>query len=321
MDQKNLRGSLLLLLGAVIWGFAFVAQRVGMDSMEPISFNGFRTLLAGICLIPAVWVADKRNPRRVPGPEKRKSQRIAGMLCGVLLFVCTTLQQAGLVETEAGKAGFITALYVVLVPLAAWVFLKRNAGKWIWVSVALAVVGLFLLCVPAGESFSLSRGDLLILGCAISFTGEILVVDHYAPRVDPIRLSRDQFLVCGTLGTVLGALTETITWAGVRASLPALIYAGVFSGAIGYTIQNIAQRDTNPTVASLIMCLESVFGVIFGALVLGERMIPRETAGCVIMFTAVVLAQMSQQFHSGERSEGGAVTEDHATAVREPRTK
>ena len=306
LNNRNLRGSLLLLLGAMIWGFAFVAQRVGMDSMQPVSFNGIRNLLAGCCLIPAAALAGRRassggGAASAP-PVPRALQRKAGLLCGVLLFLASTLQQMGLVDTAAGKAGFITALYVVLVPVVGWILFRKNPGPWVWLSILLAVAGLFLLCVPAGERFSLARGDLLLLGCAVCFTGQILCVDRYGSRVDPLRLSRDEFLVCGGLGVAVSLLTETVTLSSLREALPALLYAGVISGAVGYTLQIFGQRDTDPAVASLIMCMESVFSVLSGALVLGERMSLREGAGCVIMFAAVVLAQVSPLLHQKRRA-------------------
>lgn len=294
-NTKTLRGSLLLLLGSVIWGFAFVAQRVGMDYMQPISFNGIRNLMGGLCLIPVCAFAEKKAPEVRPvSPAQKHLQLKAALFCGLFLFLASTLQQAGLVSTSAGKSGFITALYVVLVPVASWLLFRKNPGRWIWISILLAVAGLFLLCVPGGESFSLASGDLLLLGCAVCFTGQILSVDRFSPRVSPVRLSRDMFLICGSMGLLLSLFTETITWSGIRGALPALLYAGILSGALAYTLQILGQRDVHhPAISSLIMCLESVFSVLGGALVLGERLSSREGIGCVIMFAAVVLAQIS----------------------------
>ena len=282
----------------MVWGFAFVMQRVGMDAMQPLSFNGIRNLLAGLCLSLLVTVMDRGTPARKPSSSAQiRLQRKSGLLCGVLLFLASSLQQAGLVDTTAGKAGFITALYVVLVPVAGWIFFRKNPGKWIALSVAMAVAGLFLLCVPRGEKLSLSRGDLLILGCAVCFTGQILAIDHYSPHVNAVRLSRDEFLVAGSLGILCSLFRETITWTGIRQAMPSLLYAGVISGAVGYTLQIIGQRDLNPAVASLLMSLESVFSVLSGALVLGEVMSSRESLGCIIMFSAVILAQISPLLH------------------------
>ncbi|MBQ9401899.1 MAG: DMT family transporter [Clostridia bacterium] len=299
MDRKSLRGSLLLLLGSVIWGAAFVAQRVGMDHLGPFSFNGIRMLLAGIVLIPvAAFIDRKKEPGVRPDP---KDQRKAGLLCGVLLFVASSLQQMGLVTTSAGKAGFITALYVVLVPVAAWLLFRKNPGRVIWLGVVLAVFALWLLCMPAGGGFALQGGDLLVLGCAVAFTGQILCVDYYAPKVSGVKLARDEFLVTGVLSLLIAVFTETITWTGIREALIPILYAGLMSGAVAYTLQIIGQRDTDPTVASLIMCLESVFATLSGALILGEKMTVRETVGCVLMFVAVVLAQLSPVISSIRR--------------------
>ena len=291
MKNKSLRGSLLLLLGSVVWGAAFAAQRAAMDHIGPFTFNGIRMLLAGIVMIPAAVVLDRKNPG-APAADP-KEQRRAGLLCGLFLFIASALQQMGLVYTTAGKAGFITALYVVLVPVAGWLLFRKNPGRVIWLGVALAVLALYLLCVPA-DGFELQGGDLLVLGCAVCFTGQILCVDKYAPRVSGVRLARDEFLVTGALCSLIALITrEPLTGEGLRASVPALLYAGLCSGALGYTLQILGQRDTDPTVASLLMCLESVFAVLTGALLLGERMTAREGLGCVLMFAAVILAQLS----------------------------
>ena len=302
MNSKSLRGSLLLLLGAVIWGAAFVAQRVGMDHLGPYTFNGIRMLLAWLVMIPVTALFERKN-KKAPGFAGRdlKEQRMAGLLCGVLLFVASSLQQMGLVSTSAGKAGFITALYVVLVPVAAWLMFRKNPGKMIWLGVGLAVIALWLLCMPA-EGFALQGGDLLVLGCAVCFTFQILCVDHYAPRVSGVRLARDEFLVTGGLSMLIAVATETITADGIREALIPILYAGILSGAAGYTLQVLGQRDTDPTVASLIMCMEAVFAVLTGVILLGEKMTVRETVGCVLMFTAVILAQLSPVISSIRRN-------------------
>ena len=293
MNRKALRGSLLLLLGAVIWGAAFAAQRAGMDHVGPFTFSGVRMLLAGIVMIPASMLS-----RRKAGPvtaEVQKKQRRGGLICGLLLFFATSLQQIGLVYTSAGKAGFITALYVVLVPVAGWVFLRKQPGKMIWAGVGLAVIALYLLCVPA-EGFVIEKGDALLLGCAVCFTGQILCVDHYAPQVDGLTLARDEFLITGALSMIIAVFTEEIRMDGILEAAFPIIYSRIFSGAVGYSLQIIGQRDVNPTVASLVMCLEAVFAVLTGAILLGERMTGREIAGCVLMFCAVILAQLSAAF-------------------------
>ena len=301
--NKSLRGSLLLLLGSVIWGAAFVAQRVGMDHVGPYTFNGVRMLLAWLVMIP-VTVLFGSKAKKAPDdtePDK-KEQRTAGLLCGTLLFAATSLQQMGLVTTTAGKAGFITALYVVLVPVAAWLLFRKNPGKVIWLGVAVAVAALWLLCMPAGGGFRLQGGDMLVLGCAVCFTFQILCVDRYAPRVSGVRLARDQFLVTGGLSMVIALTAETISWEGIREAAVPILYAGILSGAVGYTLQVLGQRDTDPMVASILMCLESVFALLTGVIVLGEKMTVRETVGCVMMFSAVILAQLSPVISSIRRN-------------------
>ena len=303
MNRKALRGSLLLLLGSVIWGAAFVAQRVGMDHLGPYTFNGIRMLLAWLVMVPVTLIFERKKGNKGDGPSPDpKEQRMAGVLCGGLLFIATSLQQMGLVSTSAGKAGFITALYVVLVPVAAWLLFRKNPGKIIWLGVAVAVFALWLLCMPAGGGFNLQGGDLLVLGCAVCFTFQILCVDHYAPRVSSVRLARDEFLVTGGLSMLIAVATETITWEGVREAAVPILYAGVMSGAVGYTLQVLGQRDTDPTVASILMCLESVFAVLTGVIILGEKMTVRETVGCVLMFSAVILAQLSPVISSIRRN-------------------
>ena len=303
MSNKSLRGSLLLLLGSMIWGAAFVAQRVGMDHVGPFTFNGIRMLLAWLVMIPVTALMEHKN-KNTPGytaPDP-KDQRLSGVICGALLFIATSLQQMGLVSTTAGKAGFITALYVVLVPVAAWFLFRKNPGKVIWLGVLIAVGAVWLLCMPADGGFVLQSGDLLVLGCAVCFTFQILCVDHYAARVSGVKLARDEFLVTGGLSMLIAVATEPISWEGVREALIPIFYAGIMSGAVGYTLQVLGQRDTDPTVASLLMCMEAVFAVLTGVLLIGEKMTVRETVGCVLMFCAVILAQLSPVISSIRRN-------------------
>ena len=303
MSNKSLRGSLLLLLGAMIWGAAFVAQRVGMDHVGPFTFNGIRMLLAWLVMIPVTALMEHKN-KNTPGytaPDP-KDQRLSGVICGALPFIATSLQQMGLVSTTAGKAGFITALYVVLVPVAAWFLFRKKPCKVIWLGVLIAVGALWLLCMPADGGFVLQSGDLLVLGCAVCFTFQILCVDHYAARVSGVKLARDEFLVTGGLSMLIAVATEPISWEGVREALIPILYAGIMSGAVGYTLQVLGQRDTDPTVASLLMCMEAVFAVLTGVLLIGEKMTVRETVGCVLMFCAVILAQLSPVISSIRRN-------------------
>lgn len=287
----------------MIWGAAFVAQRVGMDHVGPFTFNGIRMLLAWLVMIPVTALMEHKN-KNTPGytaPDP-KDQRLSGVICGALLFIASSLQQMGLVSTTAGKAGFVTALYVVLVPVAAWFLFRKNPGKVIWLGVLIAVGALWLLCMPADGGFVLQSGDLLVLGCAVCFTFQILCVDHYAARVSGVKLARDEFLVTGGLSMLIAVATEPISWEGVREALIPILYAGIMSGAVGYTLQVLGQRDTDPTVASLLMCMEAVFAVLTGVLLIGEKMTVRETVGCVLMFCAVILAQLSPVISSIRRN-------------------
>ena len=291
--RDNLKGSLLLLLGAVIWGAAFSAQRAGMEYIGPFTFSGVRMLLSGLVLIP---FSIRSQKHRYQGRERTASetglQRKAGILCGLFLCAATSLQQIGLVSVSAGKAGFITALYVVLVPIAGWIFFRSRTGWVVWIGVLLAVGALYLLCVPAG-GFRIEKGDLLLLGCAVCFTGQILCIDRFAPKVDGMTLARDEFLISGAICMAVALMTETISLHGIREALIPILYTGIMSGAVGYTLQIYGQRIVDPTVASLLMCMESVFAVLSGMLLLGETMTGREAAGCALMFAAVILAQLS----------------------------
>ena len=286
--KKQIRGSLLLLLTSAIWGAAFVAQRVGAGSVAPFTFTAVRMLLGGFIMIPVAALVRRKNAPDVP--VDARVQRKAGLICGLFLFVATSLQQVSLIYTSAGKAGFLTALYVVLVPVAGWALFRRKAGKMVWLGVALALAALFLLCVPEG-GFYLETGDLLLIGCAVCFTGQILAIDQYAPRVNGAALARDEFLVTGILALAVSLFTEPINPEGLREAIVPILYTGIMSSAVGYTLQIVGQRDVNPTLASILMCMESVFALLSGVLLLGESMSFREGTGCALMFIAVILAQ------------------------------
>lgn len=292
--DHQIRGSLLLFIGAIIWGAAFAAQRAGMNHTGPFTFSGIRMLLASIALTPAVFLSEKKREHQKE--TDLKTQRKASALCGLFLFAATSLQQVGLVYTSAGKAGFITALYVVLVPLAGWMIFRNHPGRTIWIGVILAVIALYLLCVPAGK-FNLESGDLLVLGCAVCFTFQILFIDRYADRVNGFRLARDEFMITGVLSMAIAMTTEDISLNGILEAMIPILYTGIMSGAVGYTLQIFGQRDTNPTVASLLMCLESVFAVLTGVILLGETMTGREIIGSILMMTAVMTAQLSSKIN------------------------
>lgn len=281
-----------LLLAAFIWGVAFVAQSVGMDYVEPFTFNGIRCLLGGIVLIPCVSFFDrfKTEEEKEEIGKNRKTLWFAGIICGVILFIATNAQQIGLQYTTAGKAGFITALYIVFVPIIG-LFLKKKCGWNVWFSVFIAVIGFYLLSM--NETFSLAKGDFYVLVCALVFPFHIWAVNHYAPMVDGVRLSCVQFLVCGVLSVGCMFLFETPKFDAILSAWAPILYAGILSCAVGYTLQIIGQKNFNPTIASLLMSFESVFSVIAGWIILGEALSRREIAGCVLIFAGVILAQVS----------------------------
>lgn len=289
--SKRMMGNLLLLAGAMIWGAAFVAQSVGMDYLEPFTFQTARSFLGSFVLLPVIWFRDRggRNDRRPVRPEDRRYLLAAGTLCGVILFAASSLQQLGLLYTTAGKSGFVTAFYIILVPVVGLCF-GRKVRPWIWVSVVLALAGLYLLCVS--ETMTVGPGEWLTLGCALAFSFQILLIDRVSHRVDSVRLCSMEFFVCGVLSMILMFCTETPRWDAVlRCWLP-ICYTGICSSGIGYTFQIIGQAYTEPAVASLLMSLESVFSVLFGWLLLRQMLSIRELLGCLLVFSAVILAQL-----------------------------
>ena len=287
MKARKARGNFLLLLTAMIWGSSFVAQSAGADLISPAFFNGTRMLLGSLLLSP---LAVYRMRRYVPA-SSRRTLLLGGACCGVLMFTGSYMQQTGIAYTTAGKAGFLTAMYVVLVPVLG-IFLKKKPRPILWVSVALACVGLYFLCFT-DKTFSLAMGDAAMLGGAVIFALHIMVVDHFSPLVDGVCLSFVQFLTAGSLGMVVAFITEQPSFAALSAAAVPILYTGVFTMGVAYTLQIVAQKDTDPTVASLILCMESVFAVVFGWLILHETLSLREGVGSVFMFVAILLAQLA----------------------------
>ena len=287
MKARKARGNFLLLLTAMIWGSSFVAQSAGADLIIPAFFNGTRMLLGSLLLSP---LAVYRMRRYVPA-SSRRTLLLGGACCGVLMFTGSYIQQTGIAYTTAGKAGFLTAIYVVLVPVLG-IFLKKKPRPILWVSVALACVGLYFLCFT-DKTFSLAMGDAAMLGGAVMFALHIMVVDHFSPLVDGVCLSFVQFLTAGSLGMVVAFITEQPSFAALSAAAVPNLYTGVFTMGVAYTLQIVAQKDTDPTVASLILCMESVFAVVFGWLILHETLSLREGVGSVFMFVAILLAQLA----------------------------
>lgn len=281
---------MILFMAAAIWGFAFVAQSVGMDYVGPYTFVTARNVVALAVLLP--WVAAARRQRKKGGKRRsgRRSLIYGGGCCGICLFAASALQQFGMKYTTVGKAGFITAMYIVLVPVFG-IFVKKKTGVKVWIAVAAALAGLYLLCMTKGD-FQLQKGDAYILGCAAVFALHILVVDHFSPLVDEVELSCVQFAVNAVLGTILMMLLEQPRMADLLAAWLPIVYAGALSSGVGYTFQIIGQKGMNPTVASLILSLESVISVLAGWLLLHQALTARELAGCALVFAAIILVQL-----------------------------
>ncbi len=293
MEKKGKTGSLMLLLAAVIWGSTFVAQSVGMDHIGPFTFQAVRSLLGVTALLPVILLTDRIRKRRERTAAKQdiRSLLTGGTLCGLVLFAAVNLQQSGLRETTAGKAGFLTALYILIVPLYGLIF-GHKVRPVMWLSVLIARGGLYLLSVT--EEFTVLKGDLLIILCAFAFAAQILLVDHYVVRVSGMKLCAVQFLVCGVLSGIAMFIFETPRAGAILAATGPLLYAGVLSSGVAYTLQILAQRTTPPAVASLLMSLEAVFAVLSGMLVLGEMPSMREVIGSALMFAAIITAQRAE---------------------------
>ncbi len=299
--SKKLRGNLLLLLTALIWGTAFVAQSEGMAYVEPFTYNAMRTLLGGAVLIPVIAVFRGVGRRKQTAAEPQAPLRttvIGGILCGIMLFIASSFQQSGISMTTAGKAGFITALYIVIVPVLQ-IALKRKPEAKIWFCVLLAAVGFWLLCIK--EGFTVGKGDLLVLCCAVFFAMHILVIDHFnAKHTDGMLMSCIQFWTAGILMTICMFLFETPRLEAILDAKYTILYAGVMSSGVAYTLQILGQRDTDPTSATLLMSLESVFAALSGCLLLNEALSGKELGGCVLVFAAVILAQISLPYRTSK---------------------
>lgn len=297
MNNQERKGSFMLTLTALIWGCAFVAQSVSMDHIGPFTFQCVRSLMGSAVLVPVFLFVDagkkSHGTYRKPTKEERKILFRAGIICGCIMTVAANLQQIGIQFTTAGKAGFITAMYILLVPIFG-LFLKKKVSSRLWLCILIAVAGLYFLSVSDGLS-SIGKGDLYVLFCAVAFSVHIIVVDHYAPLVDGVRLSCIQFLICGVLSGIMMFLRESPSLnAIIQAGVP-ILYSGVMSCGVAYTLQIIGQKYTRPTVASLLMSLESVFAVLAGIVILREVPTAKETLGCILMFCAIVLAQLPER--------------------------
>ena len=300
MDKRKL-SNMLLILTALIWGSAFVAQSIGMEYIGPFTFGAARSILGGVTLLPVVFFRKKKSQankgKAEPDEKKEKNEQrktllAGGICCGICLTIGSMAQQIGLQYTTAGKGGFITALYILIVPLLGLAF-GRKAGKKVWCGVILAVVGMYFLCVKDG--FSISKGDWIILAGSFAFAGHILVIDYFSPKVDGVCLSCLQFFICGMICAIPMLVSEQPTVNAVLVSWRPIVYAGVLSSGVGYTLQIIAQKNTDPTVASLILSLESVFAALTGWLIIQETLSAKELFGCALVFAAIILAQLPEK--------------------------
>ena len=299
MKTGQMKNSLLLFLTAFIWGVAFVAQSVGGEAVGCFTFNGVRSLIGAAVLIPVIYFLDAQKKKEL-GEEKfleqkgdKKTLLLGGICCGVMLCIASNFQQFGISFTTVGKAGFITAMYILIVPILG-LFMKKRVGAKVWLGVVLATIGLYMLCMTS-ESFSLSKGDFLVLICAGFFSLHILIIDYFSPKVDGVRMSCIQFFVCGVISTAIAFVFENPSFSAILSGWLPILYAGVLSCGVAYTLQIVGQKNMDPTVASLILSLESVFSVLAGWVILHQTLSMRELFGCVLMFLAIILAQLPEK--------------------------
>ena len=290
MKKQTLKGNLLLLITALIWGVSFVSQRVGMETIGPNTFNGLRTMLGAMVLVPFILMRDKAGKSKT---TDRKKLLTGGLLCGVLLCLASTLQTWGMVYTTSGKSGFITAMYMIIVPIIG-LFIGKRLRLFTVLGIACGVAGMYLLTI-GGASLTLNIGDLMTLVCAVVFAFHIMVIDRLSGEVDGVKLSCLQFLVSGTINILLMFLLEHPDWSLVLSCAVPILYTGVLSCGVAYTLQIIGQQYAEPTPASIIMSLESVFAVLAGAILLNETLRPGEILGCALMFAAIIIVQLPQK--------------------------
>ncbi len=289
MNNKRILGNSLLLTAAIIWGLAFVFQRVGMERIGPFTFNAARTIL-GAMAVGLVSSIHRSGPDASANVKRSRSSTVkGGVLCGIFLYVASTFQQIGLVYTTAGKAGFITAMYMLLVPVVNLVLFRKRSPLLVWLAVIVGLVGMYLLCVT--EGFSLSVGDAYVLVCAVFYCFHILSADRFSKEGDPIRISAIQFAVAAVLSTITAFIAEDPSWESIVAAAVPILYAGLMSSGVGFTCQIVGQKYSEPATASILMSMESVFAMIFGMIILKESMSVKETIGCLVMFAAVIMVQ------------------------------
>ncbi len=294
--KSKLFGPLLLISAAMIWGLSFVAQDEGMNHVEGFTFNGIRMIIGSAVLLPFIIFRSKRNPEKQTKEQKKNTIKatVIGILpVGICLFLGSTLQQFAFNYTETGKIGFLTALYMIFVPIIG-LFIKKKPTFTIWIGVALGLIGMYFLCVGASKSFSIGKGELLAIGCAVAYAVHILVIDKFGQKIDSIVLSCGQFFITGVISCILMFIFEKPSFESILNAAIPILYSGVLSSGIGFTIQIVGQKYTDPTIAAMLLCLESVFAVLFAFI-----MPPHETLqtveyiGCVIIFAAIIIAQIN----------------------------
>ena len=289
MKTQALKTDLLMLITAAIWGFAFVAQREGMETMGPFLFSGVRFLIGVVALLPVIWFLSKKPQQNHKAEVSTKKLLFAGTIAGLLLFGAISFQQVGLQYTTAGKSGFITGLYIFFVPLIG-LFFGQKTGSGTWLGATIALFGLYLLSIK--EDFSIAEGDLLQLICAVFFAAHVLVIGYLAKRMDPLKISLVQYLVCGVISLLIAVVIEVISWDMIVATTIPLLYAGVMSIGIGYTLQVVAQQHAHSSHAAIILSLEGAFAVLGGWLILDEQLPARGLLGCALMLTGMLLTQL-----------------------------
>jgi len=295
MKTQALKTDLLMLIAAAIWGFAFVAQREGMETMGPFLFNGVRFLIGVVALSPVVWYLSKKSRLDLKAEVSTKKLLIAGTMAGLLLFTAISFQQVGLQYTTAGKAGFITGLYIFFVPLIG-LFFGQKTGSGTWLGATIALIGLYFLSIK--EDFSIAEGDLLQLICAVFFASHVLYIGYFAKRMDPLKLSLVQYVVTGVLSLIIAIAIELITWDMIKQTAIPLLYAGVMSTGIAYTLQVVAQQHAHSSHAAIILSLEGAFAVLGGWLLLDEYLTTRGLVGCGLMLTGMLLSQLLPKLNS-----------------------
>ena len=293
MTKTQLKANILLLLTAAIWGLAFVAQKVGAEHVGAFTFNGIRFALGSISLIPLILLLNKKKEnsdvKKEEGGNSLKHTIRAGIIAGCALFIATSLQQTGVMYTTAGKAGFITGLYMVIVPILG-LFLKQKVNNTTWIGIVIAIIGLYLLSI--NEDFSISKGDLLVLIGSVGWAIHILLIDNFTKKIDPLKLSSIQFATCSILSLLVAFIFEDINMVGISAALVPILYGGFLSVGVAYTLQVVAQKNAKPSHAAILLSMESVFSVIGGSMFLGERIGARGLVGCVLIFIAIIVSQL-----------------------------